>query len=217
MKSFTCAFLVFSAVTLMGQLAPVEAHSWADCIDWRPKDPSNPKWGDDDGECHGYARRYPLGKAFGSLDDDPGRHYRQVADPKKAVPCSNKKDGIEKGMDETRADPPEDAYGGSKRGEMTMTNVGKTLCVRWPAKNHAESNEDDTVVQINISKSQGEDPSQLQLLENTIAKLRYKNCDKGKPDTRPCGGCFQVPVRASGIYLLQWRWMLNEDIKIGNA
>ncbi|KAF9342228.1 hypothetical protein BGX26_008006, partial [Mortierella sp. AD094] len=111
---------------------------------------------------------------------------------------------------ETLANPPEDAYGG-KYGTMTHTRVGDTLCVRWPAKNHAEKNEDNTIVQINLSKNvDGKDPTQQELLKNTIAELEYKNCGHATTtDRRPCGGCFQVPVRASGRYLLQWRWMLN--------
>ncbi|KAF9175678.1 hypothetical protein BGX20_002281 [Mortierella sp. AD010] len=105
-------------------------------------------------------------------------------------------------------------------------NVGDTLCVRWPAKNHAVSNEPNHMVQINLSKVRNrKDISQQQLLQNTVAQLPFKNCNKGSnEDRRPCGGCFKVPARASGIYLLQWRWILNQnewytscaDIQIGS-
>ncbi|KAF9089170.1 hypothetical protein BGX29_007603 [Mortierella sp. GBA35] len=218
----TLAVLSFSTPT-------VEAHSWAACIDWKfNKSGGKQDWTDKGGKCLGYARRYPLGKAFWSLDDmGPSRHYQQDHDdPDKARPCANHKDGQKPdiGSDETRANPPSKAYGG-KYGRMTVTSVGDTLCVRWPAKNHAESNEDNTVVQINLSKNKnGKDPSQQQLLKNMVTKLPYKNCNKGSnSDRRACGGCFKVPVRAQGIYLLQWRWELNDgewytscaDIEIG--
>ncbi|KAF9185199.1 hypothetical protein BGZ51_002920, partial [Haplosporangium sp. Z 767] len=183
-------------------------------------------WSDNGGKCLGYARRFPTGKRFASLDSaDPSRHYEQKhKNPNSADPCSNGRNGESHASDETRANPVSKAYGG-KYGRMTVTSVGDTLCVRWPAKNHAEKNEDNTIVQINLSKTKdGKDPSQSELLKNTIAKLPYKNCGSNKDsDKRPCGGCFKVPVRASGTYLLQWRWMLNKnewytscaDIQIG--
>ncbi|KAG0277675.1 hypothetical protein BGZ96_002764 [Linnemannia gamsii] len=206
----------------------VEAHSWADCINWKfNKSGGKQDWTDKGGKCVGYARRFPTGKAFGSLDDaDPSRHYQQAGNPNTALPCSDHKHGKDVGSDETRGNPPSKAYGG-KFGQMTVTTVGDTLCVRWPAKNHAESNEDDTKVQINLSKNKdGADPTQQVLLKNTIALLPYKNCNKGSnSDRRACGGCFKVPVRAQGTYLLQWRWMLNKgewytscaDIQIGGG
>jgi len=50
------------------------------------------------------------------------------------------------------------------------------------------------------------------LLQNTIALLPFKNCDAGSnEDRRACGGCFKVPARAPGTYLMQWRWMLNKN------
>ncbi|KAI1318566.1 hypothetical protein EDD11_006256 [Mortierella claussenii] len=226
-STVTIVFLsTLSVLSLSSFGSVVEAHSWADCIDWKPKDPENPRWSDKDGHCEGYARRFPLNHAFGTLDSaSPSRHYQQDhKNPDKAPPCSNGHWGKDKGSDETLADPPSDAYGG-KYGQMTLTQVGATLCVRWPAKNHAESNEDDTEVQINLSKNvNGKDPSQQELLKNTIKLLPYKECDEASTtDKRPCGGCFEVPVRASGRYLLQWRWMLNPgewytscaDIEIG--
>ncbi|KAF9912774.1 hypothetical protein EC991_008636 [Linnemannia zychae] len=222
------AAVVLSALTLLTTLpSSVQSHSWADCIDWRFKNPSQIAWGDSDGECKGFARRFPKDSEFGSLDHaNPSRHYQQDnKDPDNALPCSDHKHGKDVGANETRADPVSEAYGG-KYGLMTHTRVGDTLCVRWPAKNHAEKNEDDTKVLINLAQREGKDPTQKQLTDSLVVKLPYKNCDKGKnSDRRPCGGCFKVPVRASGTYLLQWRWELNEgewytscaDIQIGDV
>ncbi|KAF9197136.1 hypothetical protein BGZ59_005701, partial [Podila verticillata] len=162
------------------------AHSWADCIDWRFNNPKKQDWSDKGGKCMGYARRFPTGKAFGSLDSaDPSRHYQQVhKNPDSALPCSNRKAGVEPGSDETRANPPAKAYGG-KYGRMTVTSVGDTLCVRWPAKNHAAKNEPNGMVQINLSKVRnGADISQQELLKNTIARLPYKNCMAGSNQDR---------------------------------
>ncbi|KAF9965607.1 hypothetical protein BGZ73_001374, partial [Actinomortierella ambigua] len=66
-------------------------------------------------------------------------------------------------------------------------------------------------VQIHLAKvPNAKDISQKELLRNTIAKLNYKNCNpSSNEDHRPCGGCFKVPKRSKGTYLLQWRWMLN--------
>ncbi|KAF9193279.1 hypothetical protein BGZ51_003800 [Haplosporangium sp. Z 767] len=211
LHSSTLAVVFISSIALFSHLTPVaEAHSWADCIDWRFNGKED--WSDKGGYCKGYARRYPVGKEFGSLDHaSPSRHYQQDNDdPDRALPCSDRKHGKDKGSDETRADPVSDAYEG-KWGQMTTTKVGNTLCVRWPAKNHAEDNEDDTIVQINLSTNKnGEDPTQQELLKNTVAELEYRNCGDHKlPDKRPCGGCFKVPEREPGTYLLQWRWELN--------
>ncbi|KAG0284866.1 hypothetical protein BGZ96_010802 [Linnemannia gamsii] len=222
----TLAAVLLSTLTI---LSFVEAHSWGDCIDWRFNDPSEEAWGSSDGECKGYARRFPVDSEFGALDHaNPSRHYQQKLKDKKdsdsALPCSDGKHGKDVGSDETRENPVESAYGG-EYGAMTHTRVGDTLCVRWPAKNHAEDNEDDDMmVLINLAKSEGEDPTQKVLTKSKVAELPYKNCDEGEnPDRRPCGGCFKVPMRASGTYLLQWRWMLNPgewytscaDIQIG--
>ncbi|KAF9334868.1 hypothetical protein BG006_001338 [Podila minutissima] len=220
-KISACTLLVISALALFTSTTPVDAHSWAACIDWRFKH-GKEAWGDDDGECMGFARRFPLGKGFASLDHaNPGRHYQQDGDH--APACSDGEHGKDVGSNETRADPPEKAYGG-KYGAMTVTSVGKKLCVRWPAKNHAEENESDKLmVLINLAKEGGKDPSQDVLTDSLVVGIPYKNCDKGPvPDERPCGGCFTVPSRAPGIYTLQWRWMLNKgewytscaDIKI---
>ncbi|KAF9981995.1 hypothetical protein BGZ75_006619 [Mortierella antarctica] len=56
----------------------------------------------------------------------------------------------------------------------------------------------------------GKDITQAMLLKNTIAKLQYTNCIvDANEDRRACGGCFKVPARAPGTYLMQWRWELN--------
>ncbi|KAG0223939.1 hypothetical protein B0O80DRAFT_200785 [Mortierella sp. GBAus27b] len=210
-KAASVAILV-SVLTVLSTYRPqVEAHSWMDCVDWRFNNAGGDEdWSNNGGKCMGYARRFPLDHEFGSLDSaEPSRHYQQAGDPDKALPCSDHKHGKDIGSNETRADPPQSAYGG-QWGQMTVTRSGERLCVRWPAKNHAEENEDDTEVQINISERRdGPDPTQEELLQNTIT-MPYKNCGSGpSPDRRPCGGCFEVPVRDEGLYLMQWRWMLN--------
>ncbi|KAK3847228.1 MAG: hypothetical protein J3R72DRAFT_188084 [Linnemannia gamsii] len=224
----TLAAVIVSALALLTQLTPpVQAHSWVECADWRLKDPSNEAWGDKDGECKGYARRFPLKSKFGDLDHaDPSRHYRQdKKDPDNALPCSDGEHGEEAGSDETRGNPIESAYGG-KWGPMTHTRVGDKLCLRWPAKTHAENSEHDTMVLVNLAQREGADPTQKQLTKSLVKELHYNNCDKGKDeDKRTCGGCIDVPLRASGTYLLQWRWELNEgewytscaDIQIGES
>ncbi|KAG0053513.1 hypothetical protein BGZ83_000930 [Gryganskiella cystojenkinii] len=202
-----------------------EAHSWADCVDWKFKKSSDGRagstgqdWGDNSGKCNGYARRFPLGKAFGSLDSaSPNRHYMQDRKhPSTALPCSNRRAGDEPGSDETRANPVSKAYGG-KYGKMTVVKAGGVLCVRWPAKNHAKKDEVKRNVFINWAKiSNNKDLSQTALTNANIAKLPYWNCKPGKnEDRRACGGCFAVPKSSPGTYLLQWRWMLNKDKKHG--
>ncbi|KAF9282865.1 hypothetical protein BGZ68_005713 [Mortierella alpina] len=207
------ATLLVSALAVFSSAPSAEAHSWAACINWKFNDRRKPDWSDKGGRCLGYARRYPFRKSMFVLDSmSPSRHYQQ---PKNGPACSNGKVGRkgDVGADETRGknsiteayDTENDEY-----GPMTTTRVGNTLCVRWPAKNHAENNEDETVVLINMAKKAGKDPSQKILDRSNVAKLPYKNCGKNKnSDRRPCGGCFKVPERIPGIYLLQWRWMLN--------
>ncbi|KAG0212352.1 hypothetical protein BGX28_006496 [Mortierella sp. GBA30] len=210
-KTAYTAILV-SALAVLSSAPAAEAHSWLDCLNWKFNKPGMQDWSNKGGYCKGYARRYPVGKLFGTLDSvSPSRHYQQAGkQPNKALPCSDGKHGKDVGSDETLANPVSNAYGGNW-GQMTVTKVGNTLCARWPAKNHAEKNEDNTIVQINLAKNKnGKDPTQQELLQNTIARLPYKNCGKASTsDKRPCGGCFKVPPRAAGTYLLQWRWMLN--------
>ncbi|KAF9972497.1 hypothetical protein BGZ73_004357 [Actinomortierella ambigua] len=224
---FIKSSVVLAATTILVALtsAPLtEAHSYADCIDWRFKNPSNPSWSDKNGACFGYARRFPLkAKPFAKLDsDDPNRHYQQSNDdPDRALPCSNGEDGEEPGANEQMASPISAAYNGKdkrgrKTGPMTVTKVGGQLCVRWPGKNHAVSSEKDLST-VNIALSgvnPTKDPTQQQFLKNIIARLDYQNCtDKGSDtDIWPCGGCFKLPQSAGpGNYVMQWRWRLNSD------
>ncbi|KAF9939166.1 hypothetical protein BGZ67_009828 [Mortierella alpina] len=208
------SILVVATLAVFSSYTPVaEAHSWADCIDWKFNNPKKQDWTDKGGKCTGYARRFPLGLPFGSLDSQyPNRHYQQDRNnPRNALPCSNFKDGSTRGSDETRAKPTSAAYGG-KWGRMTTTTIGDTLCVRWPAKNHAKiGGSIPTTVFIHMSPVRnGKDITQAMLLKNTIAKLQYTNCIvDANEDRRACGGCFKVPARAPGTYLMQWRWELN--------
>ncbi|KAF9117533.1 hypothetical protein BGW39_002090 [Mortierella sp. 14UC] len=202
-------------ITLTVLTVFVQAHSWADCVDWRFNNPDNPGWHDSDGKCFGWARQYPVnsGIRFGSLDSaSPNRHYHQ--NPKDFIPCSDKIHGIEPGSDETRQDPVSRAYGG-KWGAMASAKAGEKICVRWPAKNHAVKEERDRGVFINMPPTPTiRDPTQSQLMGMTIQKLPYKNCNEipGDTDHTPCGGCFTIPAnRTTGTYMVQWRWELNDD------
>lgn len=172
-------------------------------------------WTDKHGKCYGWARQYPVtaNVPFGKLDSySPGRHYHQ--DPNDFVPCSDRVHGIEVGSDETRQNPISKAYGG-KFGVMATAKAGDTMCIRWPAKNHAVPNEKDKGVFINMPKTPlDKDPTQAEFTSYNIDKLPYKNCNfiKGDDDLTPCGGCFTVPQdRSPGVYVVQWRWELNKD------
>ncbi|KAF9546793.1 hypothetical protein EC957_009398 [Mortierella hygrophila] len=106
---------------------------------------------------------------------------------------------------------------GASIGERHLDegDPGGELCIRWPAKNHAIPSEKNQPVTIALSKvNPQKDPTQLQFLDNIIAKLNYKNCtDKGKDtDIWPCGGCFKLPTNLKpGNVVLQWRWKLNSN------
>ncbi|KAG0318803.1 hypothetical protein BG000_004072 [Podila horticola] len=181
--SFT--MLVVATLAVFSSYTPqAEAHSYADCIDWKFNKGGKQDWSDQGGKCAGYARRFPLGKAFGSLDSNwPARHYLQDRNnPNAALPCNT---AVGATLSESRANPPSKAYGG-QFGRMTVTSI-------------------------HLSKARnGKDITQMELLKNNIANLNFKNCNVGpNEDRRPCGGCFKVPARAKGTYLLQWRWMLN--------
>ncbi|KAF9406657.1 hypothetical protein BGZ94_003011 [Podila epigama] len=206
---------LIASATLAFLATVIEAHSWADCVDWRFNDPKKPGWRDSDGKCFGWARQYPItSKAkFGDLDSaSPNRHYQQ--DPDDFTPCSDGRRGVEPGADETRKNPISKAYGG-RFGTMASVKAGDEICVRWPAKNHAVPNEDDRGVFINMpSTILNKDPTQSEFNKMNIAKLKYKNCNhiKGDTDHTPCGGCFTVPAnRTPGTYVVQWRWELNDD------
>ncbi|CAO3571806.1 unnamed protein product [Mortierella alpina] len=224
LQSSSLAAVVLSSALLIGYLAPVtEAHSWLECVNWEFNTPGKEDWTDKGGKCLGYARRFPLGHKFGSMDSSPARHYQQDhGDPDNALPCSDGKHGKEPGMDETLAEPRDAAYGRNDWGKLTVTKVNDQICLRWPAKTHG--NEKSLVV-VSISKNaNGKDPTQKWFSSNVVVKLPYSNCSgSGSKDTTPCGGCFKVPVRATGDYVLQWRWELNPgefytscaDLRIG--
>ncbi|OAQ24863.1 hypothetical protein K457DRAFT_35543 [Linnemannia elongata AG-77] len=210
---FRTTVIASAALALVATM--VEAHSWADCVDWRFNDPAKPGWRASDGKCFGYARQYPVnsGVQFGGLDSySPSRHYHQ--DPKDFIPCSDHFHGIEPGADETRQSPISKAYGG-RFGVMATATAGQKMCIRWPAKNHAKPTEPNNPVWINMPQTiLAKDPNQTGFTAANIAKLNYKNCNQidGDTDHTPCGGCFDVPANlASGTYVIQWRWMLNKD------
>ncbi|KAF9906290.1 hypothetical protein EC991_000778 [Linnemannia zychae] len=210
---FRNSVIASAALALVATM--VEAHSWADCVDWRFNDPSKPGWRASDGKCFGWARQYPVnsGVAFGNLDSsDPSRHYQQ--DSSDFTPCSDGHHGVEPGADETRQSPISKAYGG-RFGAMAKATAGQKMCVRWPAKNHAVKDEPNNPVMINMPQTiLNKDPNQAGFTKANIAKLNYKNCNpiSGDTDHTPCGGCFDVPSDlASGTYVIQWRWMLNDD------
>ncbi|ORY07637.1 hypothetical protein K493DRAFT_332705 [Basidiobolus meristosporus CBS 931.73] len=212
------------ASTVMMLPALIEAHSWVDCMDWRFKG-SKQSFDDAEGTCAGYARRFPVKYdgnqispryAFGTLDStSPNRHYKQSEKhPDDWPACSTGKaikggEGEEVGSDETKASPVDGAYGQGKWGPMTVAKAGQQLCVRWPAKNHKD--EPNNIVYINMPPTpMGQDPTQRQLNQWTIAKLDYGNCFSGGSDKARCGGCFTIPEnRGPGDYLIQWRWKLN--------
>jgi len=100
-KTFVAVLVAILAI--VSYTPVVEAHSWADCIDWKFSTPSKPDWRY--GKCIGYARRYPLNKPFGSLDSAyPNRHYMQNrSNPNSALPCSNGKAGYEPGSMKPKA------------------------------------------------------------------------------------------------------------------
>ncbi|KAG0334278.1 hypothetical protein BG004_000483 [Podila humilis] len=215
------ALIATTVVLLLTQT--VESHSYADCIDWRFKNPKNPSWADKNGACFGYARRFPMkSKAFAKLDsDDPNRHYQQDQDDPMGSPaCSNGEDGEEPGADERMGKPYSKAYNGKdergrKTGPMTVSKAGGRLCIRWPAKNHAVPSEKNRPVTISLSGvNPKKDPSQREFLKKKIVELNYKNCtDKGSnTDVWPCGGCFNLPKNLKkGVYAMQWRWQLNSN------
>ncbi|KAG0328625.1 hypothetical protein BG004_002501 [Podila humilis] len=212
-KRTTTTLLAMVAMALLA--AMVEAHSWADCVDWRFNDPKKPGWTERHGKCFGWARQYPAKSKvrFGGLDSaSPNRHYQQ--NPRDFTACSDGVHGEEPGSDETRQNPISRAYGG-RFGTMASVRAGDEICVRWPAKNHAVPNERDKGVFINMPETvTSKDPSQSQFNKMNIAKLPYKNCNhiKGDTDHTPCGGCFKIPAdRKTGTYVVQWRWELNDD------
>ncbi|KAG0248377.1 hypothetical protein DFQ27_000933, partial [Actinomortierella ambigua] len=93
--------------------------------------------------------------------------------------------------------------------------AGDTMCVRWPAKNHAkETGVNGVFINMPPAPTLKDPESQADLMKMTIAKLPYENCThiKGDTDFTPCGGCFEIPKdRTPGDYLIQWRWELNDN------
>ncbi|KAG0202898.1 hypothetical protein BGX31_003506, partial [Mortierella sp. GBA43] len=135
--TFLCALI--ATVTIALTNSEVEAHSWADCVDWRSTNDGKPNmFAAKGGTCHGWARRYPIKPKFpfGLMDKD-SRHYNQGALSKHNPACSNTKQGDEKGQDETRPSAKNPAYGG-KWQQQARAAPGQRMCVRWPAKNHAK-------------------------------------------------------------------------------
>jgi len=169
-----------------GFMATVSGHSWADCVDWRFTK-GRVSWASNDGQCFGWARRFPIhsGFAFGDLDHtNPNRHYWQNKLPKgEPFPCSDRIHGVEPGSDELRATPPSAAYGTTLWGNMSRSVVpGAQMCIRWPANNHAldESAADSpggNRVMINFLSSQfATDPGQTEFTKQNIASLLFGNC-----------------------------------------
>src|SRR5690606_35581455 len=87
------AMLKICVLLALFVLAVVEAHSWAECFDWRFLNKNKPGWSDKDGLCYGYARRFPLGHKFGTMDSKPARHYQQLRGKRKDPPCADGKHG----------------------------------------------------------------------------------------------------------------------------
>ncbi|KAF9958872.1 hypothetical protein BGZ72_010766 [Mortierella alpina] len=210
---FRTTLIASAALALVATM--VESHSWADCVDWRFKDPAKKSFAAGAGTCHAWARQYPVNSnvAFGGLDSaSPSRHYQQ--DTKDFTACSDRVHGTEPGADETRQNPISKAYGG-KWGAMARAQAGAQMCVRWPAKNHAVKSEPDKGVFINMPRTPlPNDPNQKGFTEALLEKLPFKNCDEipGDTDRTPCGGCFTVPANLStGNYVVQWRWELNKN------
>lgn len=224
--SFSVIFWIAWTGMLSCFCCRVESHSWADCVDWRPHvtDKAAP-FGAGDGKCYGWARRFPY-KAdvpFAYLDSaSPNRHYDQ-GDPSTskgatAPACSDGVHGQEPGADETMSHPVSLAYTGTW-GAMTVKTQGDTMCIRWPANNHAVASEKDWLVRIGLSGVNPlSDPPQsfFNNQSNIIATMPFKNCaplDKSARDAtkiQPCGGCFTIPpMLQPGMYVMQWRWRLN--------
>ncbi|KAF9119106.1 hypothetical protein BGX30_004081, partial [Mortierella sp. GBA39] len=135
------ALPIFAASLILLLTQKAEAHSYADCIDWRFKDPKNPSWSDRNGACFGYSRRFPLNsKPFAKLDSgSPNRHYQQSRknpDPNHSHADSDGKRGEEPGADETMGNPISAAYNGKDKhgrntGVQTVSTPDEELCIRW--------------------------------------------------------------------------------------
>jgi len=135
------------------------------------------------------------------------------------------------GSDETKANPVSDAYqpnvdpDGYGFGGITTVQVGQKLCMRWPSKNHGYFLPDGSLynkVYVNWALVPDvPDPLTQSVFNYSQIVVPFKNCPQlGLPsdndpnglngtDRAPCGGCFQVPSRAAGSYLVQWRFQAN--------
>jgi hypothetical protein len=218
---FKSSFTIVLAATLaiFSHTPQAEAHSWMDCANWKPRTPNSKtnKW--TNGECLGYARRYPYKRPFASQDHgDYVRHYQQKhTSDSNRLACSDGKVGEEPGDDETRPSGSlSKAYstGNKNYGAMTSITAGSELCFRWPAKTHA-GDRDGGKVAINIIKDTGKkNYKQSELNGKNVANFNFSDCDKAKSsDSRPCGGCVTLPKNeyGPGTYLVQWRWRLNDN------
>jgi len=176
---------------------------------------------------------------YGTLDQyQYFRHYLQdpTITPGVAItkpPCSQFDrvggDGVHiAGSDERRGDPVSDAYDPNVDpnnyvyGGMTLVVKGQELCMRWPSKSHAVFLDDTNKVNINWALQHDvPDPLTQADFNYTQMNLTFRNCpelaDTASPfdeggnftDRAPCGGCFTVPEREPGTYLVQWRWEAN--------
>ncbi|KAG0011900.1 hypothetical protein BGZ81_001886 [Podila clonocystis] len=177
--------LIAASIPLL-LIAHTEAHSYADCIDWRFNS-KNKSLVDSNGHCTG-CPSLPSGckNLYQADSDDPNRHYQQSHnDPDNASPCSNGCSGEEPRANETMAKTWTAAYNGKdKRGHET----GPTRSPRGIS---------------DVSPSMN--PSHSISTKNIIACLDYKNCTKGgSTDSWPCVGCFKIPTSVKrGHHVLQ--------------
>ncbi|KAG0316888.1 hypothetical protein BG000_004691, partial [Podila horticola] len=51
----TFTFLAVATLAVFSATPVAEAHSWADCIDWKFNNPKKQDWSDKGGKCVGYA------------------------------------------------------------------------------------------------------------------------------------------------------------------
>lgn len=237
-------FYIIVAAALVA--APVEAHSWVECANWRftdvtaYDDVSKQDFTDSAGSCVGYARRFPQSlKEFGKSDEMwRYRHwaYRQDIANK---PTCRPRDDENGGSIETRVTNVAELYSPNRDGNFPVgdggsfgsmspdVRVGDNVCWRWPGKNHAGLGlgttpthvGDDSMVKVLWSPTAGTDPSQSIMYANEIAQIPFRRCKPGRASSGDqtgvgselahCGGCFKVPQREPGTYLVQFSWTLN--------
>ncbi|KAF9079641.1 hypothetical protein BGX27_006153, partial [Mortierella sp. AM989] len=195
------ALAVALAVALLATIT--EAHSWADCIDWRFKNPKKPE--EEGGRsCAWKLFRFNFnsqinldtllslflgftdkhGKCFGWARKYPLKQNTPFGGLDSSNPPRHYRQDPnnfiscsngQQSADESRQNPVSKSYGGSF-GRMATVRAGDQMCIRWPAKNHAVQFQGDRPVFINMPPTvTKKDPSQAQLMKMTIAKLNYKN------------------------------------------